>query len=573
MKKKALALVLALVLVLSLVPMTASAAGNKLLNEFFPTGKPETPRAPFIVYEEDDTHGDYLYNWFNLSPDVLALTKAYGLWYSEGGDEEEGAFRARFGVEDYQLWVQTDCRIDGGSWQYTSAWDSPEWDPSQQESLPNYLAFSAVSDLHPSIAAAYEEFTLSWLTYIRDDGYTGFFGSSIVAGTNEYDETIYHFDMANHTFGFRCRVMLKYCEESGDEWKAICSDWSPETSIGKNGTQKKLSAPTSIAAPTLDNFHFDVDVDEETGYQFTSARYYLNIPDSVFDGLLYCQAQEGMFEPYRIEAQLRVNGGDWQDAYTANPVWIFSDERSAAPDTGTISDKDQVEVRARITCETLGLTSDWSNIVGNKPSFIAHSWAEGELAEAAAMGLIPDCLQGKDLTANITRAEFAAVCVKLYEVMSTLTAEPVAENPFTDTKDPEVLKAYNIGITNGVGGTTEFRPDTLISRQEAAAMLTRVYKKVNLSGWTLATDSQYAAEFKALFTMPALFDDDGQIDNWAKDSVYFMAANKILNGVGSLTGVGENCFAPKVRQVNGAEVGNATREASLLMSVRSAKNL
>ena len=565
MKKKALAFVLVLVMVLSLAPMTASAAGNKLLSEFFPTGKLETPRAPFIVYEADDLHGDYLYNWFNLPSDVLTLIKAYGLWYSEGGDEEEGAFRARFGVEDYQLLLQTDCRVDGGSWQYTSAWDSPDWGPWQQESLPNYLAFSATSDIHPTIAAAYEEFTLSWLTYI-EDGYTGFFGSSIVTGKNEYDETVYHFDMANHTFGFRCRVMLKYCEESGDEWKALCSDWSPETSIGKNGTQKKLSAPTSIAAPTLDNFHFDVDVDEETGYQFTSARYYLNIPDSVFDGLLYCQAQEGMFESYRIEAQLRVNGGDWQDVYTANPDWIFSDERGAAPDTGAISEKDQVEVRARITCEALGLVSDWSNIVGNKPSFIAHSWAEGELAEAASMGLIPDCLKDADLTKPVTRAEFAAVSVKLYESLSGLKAEPVADNPFTDTKDPEVLKAYNVGVTNGTSATT-FEPDTLISREQAATMLTRVWKKLNLSGWTLETDGSYASEFKTKFTMPPLFADDADIAGWAKDSVYFMAANGIVNGVG------DNIFAPKLVASGEETLNYATREQALLMSVRSAKNL
>ena len=280
-----------------------------------------------------------------------------------------------------------------------------------------------------------------------------------------------------------------------------------------------------------------------------------------------------MYEPYLIEAQLRVNGGDWQDVYTANPDWIFSDERGAAPDTGTLSEKDQVEVRARITCEALGLASDWSNIVGNKPSFIAHSWAEGELADAASMGLIPDCLQGTDLTQNITRGEFAAVSVKLFEYLTGTKAGPAPDDTFTDTKDPEVLKAYNVGITNGVGGTTEFRPNNLISRQEAATMLTRVYKKVNLSGWTLEKDSQFAEQFKALFTMPAPFSDDAQIDSWAKDSVYFMAANKIINGVGSLTGIGDNCFAPKLREVSGKEVGNASREVALLISVRTAKNL
>lgn len=42
----------------------------------------------------------------------------------------------------------------------------------------------------------------------------------------------------------------------------------------------------------------------------------------------------------------------------------------------------------------------------------ASQWALAELAQADALGLIPDVLRGADLTAPITRAEFAAVAVK-----------------------------------------------------------------------------------------------------------------------------------------------------------------
>ena len=287
-----------------------------------------------------------------------------------------------------------------------------------------------------------------------------------------------------------------------------------------------------------------------------------------------------------IELQYSIDGGEWQvsslvvagryyeDADEV-PVWNGIHETYYLDELHVDS---EVKARARYSgADADGNLrySDWSNMLtlNEKIDFQAHSWATAELEEAASMGLIPDCLQGKDLTQNITRAEFAAVCVKLFEKLTTLKAAPIAENPFTDTDDAEVLKAYNVGITNGYGGTTEFRPDALISRQEAASMLTRVYKKVNLSGWTLETDGQFAEGFKAMFTAPAPFDDDGEIAKWAKDSVYFMAANGIINGVGKLTGVGENCFAPKVREVNGKEVGNATREASLLMSVRTVNNL
>ena len=129
-------------------------------------------------------------------------------------------------------------------------------------------------------------------------------------------------------------------------------------------------------------------------------------------------------------------------------------------------------------------------------------WANEELEKADAMGLIPDCLDGADLTADITRAEFAAVSVKVYEALSGTPAIPIVNNPFTDCNDVEVLKAYNIGAVNGTSATT-YDPDALLNREQAATMLTRVFKKVTLAGWTLQTDSQFTLPY----TKPAAFAD------------------------------------------------------------------
>ena len=191
-------------------------------------------------------------------------------------------------------------------------------------------------------------------------------------------------------------------------------------------------------------------------------------------------------------------------------------------------------------------------------------WANEELEKADAMGLIPDCLDGADLTADITRAEFAAVAVKVYEALSGTPAIPIVNNPFTDCNDVEVLKAYNIGAVNGTSATT-YDPDALLNREQAATMLTRVFKKVTLAGWTLPTDSQFTLPY----TKPAAFADDKDISDWAKDSVYFMAANGIINGVGN------NKFAPKnvTTQEQATGYANATREQALLIAVRMVENL
>ena len=313
-------------------------------------------------------------------------------------------------------------------------------------------------------------------------------------------------------------------------------------------------------------------------------------PDNVLNAIDYFENHELGYNQAgyigQIELQYSIDGGEWQESALV-VAWRYYEDVDEVPVWNGIHETHYLdelhvdsEVRARARYNGADADgnlrySDWSNMLtlNEKVDFQASSWATTELEEAASMGLIPDCLQGKDLMENITRGEFAAVSVKLFEYLTSTTAAPAPDDTFTDTKDPEVLKAYNVGITNGVGGTTEFRPNSFISRQEAATMLTRVYKKVNLSGWTLETDSQYTEQFKALFTQPGLFSDDGEIDGWARDSVYFMAANGIINGVGELSGIGENCFAPKLREVSGRQVGNASREVALLISVRTAKNL
>ncbi len=198
----------------------------------------------------------------------------------------------------------------------------------------------------------------------------------------------------------------------------------------------------------------------------------------------------------------------------------------------------------------------------------ASEWAQAELAQANKLGLIPDSLKGVDLTQPITRAEFAAVSVKAFEALTTLKSSPADNNPFTDTNDAEVLKAYNLGITTGTSATT-FEPDALLNREQAATMLTRVYKKYWISGWEMSKDAEFADEFNALFTMPEPFADDDKISDWAKPSVYFMAANGIINGIG------DGLFAPKATTDAEAAIGyaQATREQALAIATRMVKNL
>lgn len=185
------------------------------------------------------------------------------------------------------------------------------------------------------------------------------------------------------------------------------------------------------------------------------------------------------------------------------------------------------------SCITVMAESKWTN---------ASDWAIPELEKAVSSGVYPTALENKDLTANITRAEQAALTVKIYEAVTGSEA-PSGDNPFTDTNDTEIIKAFKLGITSGTTETT-FSPDENLTREQAAAMLARVFKKIKNTE-TLS------------FEMPSQFADHSSISDYAIESVYFMNAQGYIKGT-------EAGFEPK---------GLCTREQALAIAQRMANNL
>ena len=185
------------------------------------------------------------------------------------------------------------------------------------------------------------------------------------------------------------------------------------------------------------------------------------------------------------------------------------------------------------SCMSVMAESKWTN---------ASDWAKPELEKAVSSGVYPTALENKDLTLNITRAEQAALTVKIYEAVTGKDA-PSGDNPFTDTNDKEIIKAFKLGITSGTTETT-FSPDENLTREQAAAMLARVFKKIKNTD-TLS------------FEMPSQFADHSSISDYAIESVYFMNAQGYIKGT-------EAGFEPK---------GLCTREQALAIAQRMANNL
>ena len=271
----------------------------------------------------------------------------------------------------------------------------------------------------------------------------------------------------------------------------------------------------------------------------------------------------GHVEPTKVEVSEDLS--TWIEVGTAEGSLCGIDMNGKVPADGKYK-------YVRVT-DIDGQSSSWPGAdidavagLNAKVPVIASETFMSEIEKADEWGLIPDCLVGQDLTKRITRGEFAAVCVKLYENLSGKKATAAPADTFTDTTDPEILKAFQVGITNGkYDGGKRFAPDEGLNRQECATMLTRVYKKVSLPGWTLADD----ANFQLQFTQPALFKDDADIGGFARNSVYFMAANGVINGYTDGTFHPRNTTAAQ----EAAGYANATRQHALVFSTRIVEKL
>lgn len=139
----------------------------------------------------------------------------------------------------------------------------------------------------------------------------------------------------------------------------------------------------------------------------------------------------------------------------------------------------------------------------------ASDWAKGEIALAAAAGIMPLKLRDNYL-GDITREEFCEMVVNILPK----DLEQTRKASFRDAKSEAVKYAYAVGVVNGVTDK-KFEPELKATRQEMAAMLYRAYKLIAP---------------KAAPTAYSSSPDRRSISTWALESVDFMNEQKIMNG-------------------------------------------
>ena len=267
---------------------------------------------------------------------------------------------------------------------------------------------------------------------------------------------------------------------------------------------------------------------QDKGSYYTKLSAYAGKWEGVMELAAYSWSSDKQTATWTVDGQVMATAADYPYSFRLDTAALATGSHTVAV---TFSDGATKSYTFQTTAPAI-LASNNAQVDG---------WAKDQVNEAIASGLVAAGL-GEDYRVKITRAQFAATTVKLYEAMSGERVPAAAENPFTDTSDPVILQAAELGFVYGITDDT-FAPDSLVTREQAAAMLSRVYTK--LGGELPAVEA-------------TTFDDDGSVSDWATDAVAFMSDKGIVSGMG------DNCFDPQ---------GSASIEQALSIALRMFKNL
>ena len=173
---------------------------------------------------------------------------------------------------------------------------------------------------------------------------------------------------------------------------------------------------------------------------------------------------------------------------------------------------------------------------GGTPLAPPSDWATADVEKAKALNITTDDVIYR-YRMSITREEF---CNLAYNYIAEFGKDLEVSNShkFNDTDNVKVEALSSLGIIKGKS-ETQFAPNDLLTREEAATILNRL---INVVHPDLASTEEYFN-----------FEDGSQISDWAMSDI-----QRICN-MGIMKGVGNNNFAPK---------DNYTTEQAIVTLVR-----
>ncbi|MBB6216591.1 hypothetical protein HNQ80_002695 [Anaerosolibacter carboniphilus] len=169
-------------------------------------------------------------------------------------------------------------------------------------------------------------------------------------------------------------------------------------------------------------------------------------------------------------------------------------------------------------------------------------WAQESITILSLNSLLTESLMENEKYQDpITREEFTELALGIYIKAKGTSLEEIDDtHPFLDTSNPNIGRAYNLGIIRGISNR-RFAPKKEITRQEIATIL---WRQINMMGIT--TEPHKTADFSDMF----------RVSKWAKEAISFCWQE------GLMTGIGNNRIAPSE---------NTTREQAMVLLANAGK--
>lgn len=180
------------------------------------------------------------------------------------------------------------------------------------------------------------------------------------------------------------------------------------------------------------------------------------------------------------------------------------------------------------------------------------SWAEPDVMAASAAGLMPDTFAALAAKSSVSRAEFCAVALNLYEAERETTVKRTSKVYFDDCDDPDVNTAYEMNLISGRGNGV-FAPDESVSRQDLCVILDSVREQCEVD----KPDATVSA---------SSFPDGGEVRDYAVSATETMLSTGIIKGVEATVSNDPEQAGETVTLLQ--PQGTATREQALIMASR-----
>jgi hypothetical protein len=503
MKKRIAILTFVLTYLISILSFPAFAVN------YVPPTSYGVPQNVGVIFNGDDLDPGESGRWsfdigLGASGEIRALTEAY----------EDGRFEAA-GYNSLNVSVQGDYKLDNGKW---------------RSELPGYDDW--VSSSYCEFDASTGNWVSNWNIY--DNYFNDVFPEEILPGGKSY------FD--NHTMHFRVRFTVDFYNEDESKDYNYNSAWSQEVSYTNSqkveDPQALINHPVTLLSAELKKYD---DGKPYLDFMAGIANDQIQLLNSISNQRI-C-----------TNVWIKVDGGTWVDT----GEWMFMKEKFTVDAIDYFNaenfDAAVYEVKFRYSFDykyypAAGksgyIYSPFSNVISHgMPAYEGgSSWATTELDKASEYGLITERIKA-NMSQKTTREEFAEIAVKLYEKYTGKIAT-TGSITFTDTTNPEILKAANMGLVSGVGNN-KYAPNDLVTREQMASILLRALKVINPN-----------ADFSIVGV--TTFIDDDKVEKWAREGVYYCYKEKIVTGVGKVDG--KDKFDAD---------GNATREMAVIVCKRA----